>query len=365
MITIDGSHHEGGGQIIRTAVALSALTGKAVRIEKIRAGRPNPGLAAQHIAAVEAVAKLCNAKVRGADIGSQVLEFEPKKITGGESLVKISTAGSIGLVLQALLIPAAFAEKPLKIMKSQDGDFKLSKPRAFERGFKIRIDGGATFGKWAPPVLYLEHVVLPNLSRAGINFKINVLKEGFYPKGGALVEVETELAKPKKIELLERGEVRKICGISIASNHLKNARVAERQKDAAIRALEPVMEMVGKTVEIKAEYVDASCPGSGIVLWADCGSSVLGADAIGELYLPAEKVGENAAKKLLKQIDSGACLDEWMADQIVPYLALAEGVVKVAEITPHTETNIWVVEQFLGNRFEVDKAKNILCVKTL
>ena len=332
-ILIDGSHHEGGGQIIRTAVALSALTGKAVKIEKIRAGRPNPGLAAQHIAAIEAVAKLCNAEVRGATIGSQTVEFEPKKISDGEISVNIATAGSIGLVLQALLIPAAFAEKPLK----------------------IRIEGGATFGKWAPPVLYFEHVVLPNLSKAGFSSKINILKNGFYPKGGALVEVEAEPAEMKEINLLERGEVEKICGISIASNHLKNARVAERQKDAVIRAL----ESLGKSIEIKAEYVDASCAGSGIVLWADCGNSVLGADAIGELYLPAEKVGENAAKKLLKQIDSGACLDEWMADQVVPYLALAGGFVKVAEITPHTETNIWVVEQFLGKKFEVDKANRI------
>lgn len=228
-----------------------------------------------------------------------------------------------------------------------------------EKTVRIRIEGGATFGKWAPPILYLEKIILPILSRAGIHFKINVLKDGFYPKGGALVEVETTPEKPKKIELLRRGELKKVFGISVASGHLKNARVAERQKDAAIRAL----EVFGKTAEIKAEYVEASCPGSGIVLWADFGNTILGADALGERGISADAVGENAAKKLLKQIDSSACLDEWMADQIVPYLAIAGGAVKVAEITPHTETNIWVVEQFLENKFEVDIERKVLKVK--
>ncbi|VVB59657.1 RNA 3'-terminal phosphate cyclase [uncultured archaeon] len=336
MISIDGSHHEGGGQIIRTAVALSALTGKAVKIEKIRAGRPNPGLQAQHIAAVEAVAKLCNAEVNGLAIGSQVLEFKPGKITAENILIKIPTAGSIGLVLQALLIPAAFADKPLE----------------------IRIEGGATFGKWAPPVQYLEKVISPVLACAGYSFKINILRHGFYPVGGAIVEVRTMPAKLKAIKLEKRGEIKQISGISIASTHLKGARVAERQKEAAISALENL-------ADIKTEYVEASCPGSGIVLWASDGDVVLGADALGERGKSAESVGEEAAKKLKKQIDSGACLDEWMADQIVPYLALAGGSVKVAEITPHVETNIWVVEQFLGKKFKVDKEKRIIEAKNV
>ncbi len=372
MLLIDGSHHEGGGQIIRTAVALSALTGKAVKIEKIRAGRPNPGLQAQHIAAVEAVAKLCNADVNGLSIGSQILEFKPGKIAAENLLIKIPTAGSIGLVLQALLIPAAFAEKPLN----------------------IRIEGGATFGKWAPPVQYLENVISPILASAGYSFKINILRHGFYPVGGATVEVRTMPAKLKKFEMKECGEIKQINGTSVASTHLRAAQVAERQKEAAIRVLgkadiiKPPCDNNGfkllnsaiSAFKIKTEYVEAACPGSGIVLWASDGNIVLGADALGERGKSAEAVGEEAAKKLQKQIDSGACLDEWMADQIIPYLALAGGVVKVAEITSHTETNIWVVEQFWersdsaavrGNRdgttvkkFKVDREKRIIEVET-
>ncbi len=334
MLTIDGSHQEGGGQIIRTAVALSALTGKAVKIEKIRAGRPNPGLQAQHLAAVEAAAKMCNAEVSGAKICSQALEFHPKEIVCEDVIVKISTAGSAGLVLQTLFLSAAAAKKPVK----------------------IRIGGGATFGKWAPPVGYMQMALLPVLEKLGFSAKISIVRHGFYPVGGAIVEAEILPAKFKKIEMETAGSITKIFGVSVASKHLEKQKVAERQRDAAIS----ILGKCAKLSEIKTEYVDAACPGSGIVLCATGGNVILGADALGERGKSAESVGGEAAKKLLKQIESSACLDEWMADQILPYLALSGGAVKVAQITPHCETNIWVIEQFLGKRFEVERENKII-----
>lgn len=336
LLTIDGSHHEGGGQIIRTAVALSALTGKAVKIEKIRAARPNPGLQAQHLAAVEAAAKMCSAEVSGLKIGSQALEFHPREIVCGDITVKISTAGSAGLVLQTLFLSAAAAKKPVK----------------------IRIEGGATFGKWAPPVSYMQMALLPVLEKLGFFAKINIQKQGFYPVGGAIVEAEIMPAKFRRIKMETAGSIAKISGVSVASKHLEKQKVAERQRDAAIS----ILGKCAKPAEIKTEYVDAACLGSGIALCAAGGNVILGADALGERGKSAESVGGEAAKKLLKQIDSSACLDEWMADQILPYLALSGGVVKVAEITPHCETNIWVIEQFLGKRFEVDKKERSIRV---
>lgn len=158
MIVIDGSTGEGGGQMLRTALGLSALTGKSFKIVNIRKGRDNPGIKEQHLQSVNAVAKLCDAHVEGSYLNSMELEFNPGEIRSGNINIAISTAGSVGLVLQSLLIPAIRTD------------------------LRIRIKGGATYGKWAMPIDHFKFVLSPFLKKIGYETGVVVIKDGFYPK---------------------------------------------------------------------------------------------------------------------------------------------------------------------------------------
>jgi RNA 3'-phosphate cyclase len=340
MIEIDGSYLEGGGQIIRTAVALSAITSKPCRIFNIRAKRKNPGLQVQHLEGVRAVAKLCNAKLIGDRLGSTEIEFVPNKLTGGVLEVKIATAGSIGLIFQILSLPATFCEKPVE----------------------IRVRGGATYGKFAPPVDYIRLVLLPILAKMGYKAEMEIRKHGFYPKGGAEVKFFIYPNRDfKAITLTERGNFIKIHGVSVSSSELAERKVAERQKKSAEEFLKEFAN------EIEVVYHKTLNPGSGITLAAIFENTVLGASALGERGKPAEAVGREAAKELLDLISSQACLDKHMGDQILPFLALANGKSEVAveKITKHCLTNMWVIEKFLPVKFRVEgkegEAGRIIC----
>ena len=325
MINIDGEYGSGGGQILRTAIGLAALTGKACGIEKVRAKRPHPGLREQHLQAVRAVASICEGRLEGAEIGSTEVEFYPGQIKSGNTFINISTAGSVGLVLQALLIPAMQAD------------------------LSIEIKGGATYGKWAPPISYLQNAILPFLGKMGYQVNIKILREGFYPKGGAEVKVKTEKAKLKTLEITSKGEIINIRGISTASLSLKNSRVAERQMEAA---REVIAEHFGITPRIEEKYSDSICPGSGIQLWVETENSIMGGNALGERGKRAELVGKEAAKKLIYEYDSGE-VDSHAADQLLPYLAIGKGRIKVSQITEHCRTNAFVIEKFLPVEFEM------------
>jgi len=327
MIELDGS--EAGGQFVRTAVALSAMTGKAVKIINIRGARPQPGLKTQHIEGIYSIGELCDAKIMGLELGSQTLEFVPGKIEPHDLKIRISTAGSIGLVLQAVMLAIAKLEKPIT----------------------IDIKGGGTWGKWAPPVEYLKNVFFPLV---GEKTTIDVKKEGFYPKGGAEVVVETVPWKPRKIELLEAGPVEKILGVSCASLPLARAKVAERQVDAAGMILR---QKLGKTLDAEIKYKPTDSTGSGILIYAKTKHSIVGGDCIGELRKSAEEVGKEAAKNLIIDLAQGA-VDRHAADMLLPYLALAgNGSIRTPEITNHITTNISVIEKFLPVRFVVDGEK--------
>jgi len=337
MIEIDGSHGEGGGQIIRTALALSTITGKPFRANNIRKGREKSGLKAQHLACIEALKKICKAKTGPVSVGAEELEYIPGEIKGGKYRIDIGTAGSITLLLQAVLWPCFFA--PRKVT--------------------LEITGG-TCGKWQAPVEYFQNVLLPHLNRLAEKIDFKIIKRGYYPKGGGLVELGVWPKEPDKavlVDLVERGDLVQIKGVSYAEQSLEKAQVAERQAKAARELLEKYEVPIG----ISKEYGKALNPGSGIVLWAvfsgeDHLNPVrLGADGLGEKGKPSEKVGEEAAKKLAEEIDSGGCVDAHLADQLIPLLGLVGGKMKVSSISKHAESNIYVVEKFLDVKFRIEE----------
>lgn len=329
MIEIDGSFGSGGGQILRTAVSLSAITGKDCRIFNVRKERERPGLAVQHLLGIQAVSQLCSGKLEGDFLGSEEIKFYPGKIQTKDIHVKIETAGSIILVLQTLIPPALFTPSPIKII----------------------FEGGATDTFFSPTTDYFRYVLLKILEKMNIRAEMNILKRGYYPEGGARVEVKVFPAKIKNLNLTDKGELKKISIISGASNVLKDKKVAERQ----VAGAKEVLGGLKLPLEEKTEYYDIQCPGSQICLVAEFENTVIGTDNLGKLGKRAEDVGKEAALGLLKEDKSGGCLDKHMADQILPYLALASGKSKisVSEITNHARTNIWVVEKFIDGKFEI------------
>lgn len=325
---LDGSFGEGGGQIVRTAIGLSAVTGEAVTIKNIRANRPKPGLNFQHLAAIQAVGMVCGAEVEGASVGSKEITFKPGAVEGGSVSVSVPTAGSLGLVLQAMLIACTAAKKEVS----------------------VSMRGGGTWGKWAPPVDYTKHVLAPLLAKMGYGIDVRVEKHGFYPTGGASVECVMRPAKLRKLRLEDAGKPLKARGVSIASRELLGSKVADRQAKAA-RA--KIYERLRLTPDIGVEYAQADCVGSGILVWLECEHSVLGASCLGEKGMRAEDVGTEAAAALLKE--NGA-VDRWAGDQLVPFLALAgDSALSVSDVTAHAKTNAWVAEQFTGKKFLLEK----------
>jgi len=347
MIEIDGSYGSGGGQILRTACALSVISKKPCHIFQIRRGRPKPGLMPQHLLGIQALAQLCNGRLEGDYLGSEEIKFYPGEIGRGQTSanIKIETAGSITLVLQTLIPPALFAPFPIK----------------------ISFDGGATDTFFSPTIDYFQCVFLkildynpPSTSsrslrertpKMGAKVEVNILRRGYYPEGGAKVEVTVFPSKLKNLNLTKRGSLKKILVISGASNTLKDKKVAERQ-------IAGVREILGKLklpTEEKVEYYDTRCPGSQICLVAEFENTTIGVDNLGKLGKRAEDVGKEAALELLKEQKSGACLDRHLADQILVFMALAEkkSRVSVSEITDHCKTNVWVIEKFIDGKFEI------------
>jgi RNA 3'-phosphate cyclase len=339
MISIDGSQGEGGGQILRTAIAFSALTQEPVRIFNIRAKRENPGLRAQHLTGIKAAGKICDAKIKGDELGSREIEFFPGEIKGGNFNFNIGTAGSITLVLQALMIPAMKVKEKVK----------------------IQLKGG-TDVKWSPTIDYLRFVTLPLLKKFGYEAKIDLLQRGYFPKGGGKVIAEIfPIKNLKPINLMERGKILSLEGISHAHNALEKARVSRRQARTARSLLYNKLCKLnpGIEVKIKQEYYSTLSYGSGLTLWVKTENSILGANALGEKGKSSEVVGQEAAKNLIREVDSKAALDKYMGDQIIPYLALSSGEVKVSEITPHTKTNVEIVNKF-GYNLEIMEKKNVI-----
>ncbi|KPK79438.1 MAG: hypothetical protein AMS25_12645 [Gemmatimonas sp. SM23_52] len=329
MIEIDGSYGEGGGAILRHALGMAAYAGKSIRVRKIRAGRSKPGLAAQHLKGVEAVGAVSGARARGANLGSTELTFDPGPVRPGKFRFDVGTAGSTTLVLQTVLLPCLFLT----------GEFEFE------------LVGG-TDVPWSPPADYLRQVTLQTLRPFGVA-ELRVARRGYYPKGGGqlLARVAGGSGFGFPLTFLEPGEVKAIRGISHATIQLQERRVAERQADAA----DHLLKRLGLPVEISVEYSEAANLGSGITLWTESENGPpLGASALGAKGIAADEVGREAAKALLSELDSGAAVDRHLADQLIPFMAVAGGSVLTSAITSHTRSNIYVAERILGAEFEID-----------
>lgn len=325
--------------MLRTALGLSALTGTPFEMVDIRAGRPRPGLQAQHLAAVRVVASLCNAETQGASLGSQRLVFTPAALCGGTIEHDIGTAGSIALVLQAALLPAAFAPKPVT----------------------LRLTGG-TDVPWSPPVDYIGGVMLPVIRRFCKDVRLTVLRRGYYPAGGGVVEVNAHPAISRNAEgawqrfaeiVAAKAGALVLTGTALRIRGVAHASASLAARNASARMAEAARMHCGSPADIRAEYSPAASPGGGITLWAtysddgELGSTSfsVGADAL--LGSSPEETGENAARALLATLGART-LDDHLADQILPWLALTHGSLPMRRRTGHVLSNAAVIRQFIG-----------------
>lgn len=336
MLEIDASYGEGGGQLVRTAVALSAITGKSVRLQNVRAKRDKPGLAPQHLAAVRAVGSLCGAECSELDLRSRAFTFAPGEMRGGEFRFDVGTAGSVTLVLQALLPVLACAPVPSR----------------------VTVVGG-TDVRAAPPFDYLCHVLLALLGRMGIGIECRAIRRGYYPRGGGEVEVAVAPARPRPLALDAPQRPARIDGLAHVAN--LPAHIAERMRAAALARLDAYPAHINTATLGGAEAIG---PGGAVVVWARMGETVLGAGRVAQRGVRAEALGDEAGAELAADLAAGAALDVHAADQLLVYLALAgSGSFATREVTGHARTAMWLIEQFLPVRFEVGTAGDLARVK--
>lgn len=361
MIELDGSYGEGGGALTRTALALSALTGQEFKVTNIRAGRTDAGLKAQHLTAIKALKEFCKAETNEVEIGSTELYFKPGKITKGIYDIDIGTAGSITLLLQALILPGLFA--PGKVT--------------------FNITGG-TCGKWQASVDYLQNILLPYLNRFVEKIELKILKRGYYPKGQGLIRLEIsprlklkdfesfgafvdELPfKVPKITLLEQGQLEQIRGIVNVSVELQEKEVGDRIKNAVVGSL----KHYNVPVNIRVEYAKAESIGGEVLVWGifshggkvDYDNPVfLAGDALVEKGRSSEEIGKEAVDELKKQLGAGAAVDHHLADQLIQFMGLLPGSKIKGEVSKHAQTNMYVLEKFLPVGFKVEE--NVVSVE--
>jgi RNA 3'-terminal phosphate cyclase (ATP) len=320
MIVIEGAAGEGGGQVLRTSLALAMITGQPFRIERIRAGRPRPGLMRQHLTAVMAAAEICGATTIGAEPKSTTLEFVPNRIRGGDYRFTIGTAGSTILVLQTILLPLLWAQEPSRLV----------------------LEGG-THNPHAPSFAFLEQAFLPQLARMGAEVSVTLVRPGFYPAGGGRIEVAvTPRAGLQPLHVPARGELRRAHAQALVVN--LPGSIGERELSVIASRLKwPAEDLALRTDKL------GEGPGNVLTLFLEFATLSQVLVAFGEQGIAAEAVATRAAKvaaRLLAQ--EAAAVEPHLADQLLLPMALAgAGSFTTLALTTHATTNIDIIRRFL------------------
>lgn len=323
MVEIDGSMGEGGGQIVRTTLSLSLVTQTPIRLTHIRAGRSQPGLRPQHVAAVRAAAEIGDAEVSTIEQGARRLTFEPSGITPGRHLFDVGTAGSAVLVLQTVLLPLLTAH----------------------RSTRVTVTGG-THNRYAPPFDFLSRTVVPLLERMGPAVSASIERPGFYPKGGGRCTIDIQpTSSLSELRLTERG--------ALQSVHLR-AIVANLPRHIAEREIATVRDALSLNVdETRIETPASLSAGNALLLELHFENVTTVVSSIGKKGVPAEEVALNLVEEAHTYVTADAPVGPYLADQLLLPLALAGGTIRTTTLTPHTHTNAAVIERVIGDRFSI------------
>ena len=317
MLLIDGSEGEGGGQVLRTALGLSLVTGKAFRIVHIRGGRPKPGLLRQHLTCVQAATTLGEAEVSGDELGSAELTFRPRAIKAGDYTFSIGSAGSTTLVLQAILPALLRASSPTT----------------------VAIEGG-THNSLAPPWEFLAHAFLPLLARMGAKVDARLVRMGFEPAGGGRIEVKVTPAPLRALELMERGALVRRDARAI---------VASIANSVGRRELALAREELGYSAdEVRCDEVTAASPGNALVLTQAYEHVTDVFVGLGARWVTAEKVAHRVCGEVRRSLRTDAPVGQHLADQLlIPLVLAGGGAFRTVELTEHTRTQLDLVPRFL------------------
>ncbi len=329
MITIDGSEGEGGGQVLRYAAGLSLMTGEPFTIHNVRGGRKKPGLMRQHVTAIEAAAMIGNAEVSGLSVGSEELTFRPGSVVPGEYHFAVGTAGSTGMVLQALLGPLMQASEPSRIV----------------------IEGG-THASHAPPFEFTARTLLPLIAKMGPKITATLDRHGFFPRGGGRIVVEFDPSELRPVEMLDRGELLStkaeavVAGISFD--------VADRELTAARKVLSDWSEDAFQSVQLPADHG----PGNALLITAEFENVTEVTSGFGKIGMPAERLAKTAAKRMAGYLGSSAFAGPYLQDQLLLPFAMAEGgAFTTVKLSEHTRTASQLIERFTGTGFKFSETE--------
>lgn len=315
--------------MLRNALALSIITREPFEMDNIRGSRPNPGLKRQHLEAVRAAARLSRARTEGVEDGSESIVFRPQTLVAENFTVNIGTAGSTTLLLDTIL------------------------PVTTQLDDSLRIDvKGGTDVKWSPTASYYRDVKIPLLEKFDLDAEVEVEKTGFYPSGGGSLRLETGPYSMDRIDLERRGDLERFELHSKASRDLEGQDVADRQASEAERKLKN--SHISVPVEKQVSYENTASTGSLLCLKAVYEDSIAGFDALGEQGKRAEKVAREVVKQFKSFHASNAAADRYMADQLVVFLAVAGGEVRIEELTDHVQTSLEVVKKF-GREVDMER----------
>jgi RNA 3'-terminal phosphate cyclase (ATP) len=337
LLTIDGSTGEGGGQILRSALTISTIIKKPIRITNIRTKRNNPGLRHQHVTTIKLISKLFNIHIENAKLGAEWINIlfdenseNDSEINKDTYSIDIGTAGSIPLLLQTIIPSIAISQNDIL----------------------IQLTGG-TDVKFSPTIDYIKYVMKEAFSKIGILFDVDIIKRGFYPNGKGIVNIEIQKAKNlKSIDFCNFREINPHM-ISIAGMLPKH--VNDRQISSALSNLEKNGIMCEK---YKSSIENSSSPGSSILVYSISESGIyLGADSIGEKGLKAETIGHNASKKFIEEFKFRACIDRHLADMLVLPLSFIneKSRYKISSISNHLLTNLEIIKKINGMEYQIEK----------